>query len=582
MSIKKFSNIKVLDCSLRDGGHINKWNFTKQFAKEYYSAIKNSGIDIVELGYMSTPESMPDSSEFRYLSESLIREIVGEKSGLEIAVMADTGKIKINDFIEKKNSFIDIVRIACYKNQIDEALSLINSLSGMGYKTTINLMGISQYSEGELGIAIEKIKKSSTEIVYIADSFGSLYSDEVRSLIKKLKESKKEIGFHAHNNLQLAFPNSMVAIEAGASYIDSTVNGMGRGAGNLPTEIILPLLNKFNDRYKVIPILELVEGPIKKLKQNLIWGYNLPHLLSGFKSCHPNYALSLKKQGFPIKEIYNILGMMNPDETAGFDRKILEKIITEYRRKNPLAIKENSIKEPVVVLLPCHSGSQRIEEKNTRNFADSSLTEIKLNQLINVPEITQILVFTDDPKVKTICKKIDGHKIKVIEDSRPNVKNNDGLIAHFAERMPGEGHLLWTHVTCPFITEDTYSRAIHQYFKNLDYNTSLVSVKEMKEYIWGEDKKPFSYSLEKDGMWPKTQNIKPLYMINSGIFMLPLSTFRTTKKRLTEKVQYFKCSEIESSDIDWQDDFDRAQLLWRAIQEFEIEKLVLTDLEEKK
>lgn len=578
MTTKSLENIQVLDCSIRDGGHLNKWNFTHDFAKAYFQSARQSGVDIVELGYRSSPGTFKDSGDWRFTLDSLIRETIGEGPYPRIAVMADAGKARLDDFPIKIDSPVDIVRVACYNEQLSEALDLVSGLKNKGYFTTINLMGVSQYSERDFDQALDKIKSSEVDVVYVADSFGSLYPEDVRKLVSRLKEGTgKQVGFHAHNNIQMAFTNSIAALEAGATYIDATVNGIGRGAGNLPLEMVIPFLNRVHEKhYDPVPILELTEGPVKRLKQNLIWGYNLPFLLSAVKSCHPNYALTLKKRGYAIREIHDILNLMDAEQSAGFNQGLLEKAIQAHRNLNPKSGVDSSIDTPIVALLPCHKGSQRVKDKNTRDFADSSLTEIKINQLVNVPEISRVLVFTDDEKVESICKGIGSSKIQLRYDTRPVVKDNDGLIAHFADKIGDEqGHLLWTHVTCPFMTERSYSRAIRQYLASFPRFTSLVSVKKMKDYIWDENKKPVSYNLERDGLWPKTQNIPPLFAINSGIFMLPISDFRTTKKRLTSNVQYFECSEIESSDIDWEEDFERAQLLWRALQEFEMEQLTL-------
>lgn len=241
-----------------------------------------------------------------------------------------------------------------------------------------------------------------------------------------------------------------------------------------------------------------------------------------------------------------------------------------YERLKKLEAQESSStsKENIVAVLPCKVGSQRVINKNTREFSEKSLVEIKLGQLTKVPEISKIIVSTNDSIVVDVCKKMNHPKIEIhwevrSEESR---KNNMGMVDYFAEVFNFDGHLLWTHVTSPFINEETYSRAIKLYLENLHKHDSLVSVNKIKGYLWGEDKKPITYDLERDSRWPKTQNTKACYLINSGIFLLPLKTLKEKKDRLGDNPIYFECNEIEGLDIDWQEDFDLAQMVWNAFK----------------
>jgi len=161
---EKLENVKILDCSIRDGGHLNKWNFDKEFVKNYYNAVNNSGVDYIELGYRTTPGLMNDCGLWRFTPDELIREIV-ENPKAKIAIMADVGKIKNNDFSKKEDSLVDLVRVAFYKNQIDEALDLAKDLVMKGYEIGFNLMAISEYSKEELESAMKKVKGSNIDVV---------------------------------------------------------------------------------------------------------------------------------------------------------------------------------------------------------------------------------------------------------------------------------------------------------------------------------------------------------------------------------------------------------------------------------
>lgn len=227
----------------------------------------------------------------------------------------------------------------------------------------------------------------------------------------------------------------------------------------------------------------------------------------------------------------------------------------------------------IIALVPCRAGSQRVIEKNTRAFGgkDLSLIKIKITQLLKVPEISEIIVSTDDPKIIETAESFKNKKIKVNKmDSRytQNLKTNDELVGYIASMIKEGDHLLWTHVTSPFITEETYSRAIKEYLENLGKYDSLVSVKKIKSYVWDEDRKVVSHDIKKEGRWPKTQNIKALYHINSGIFLIPIPLLKSTNDRVGKNPYFFECNDVENLDVDWLEDFHLADTLWKALSKF--------------
>jgi 4-hydroxy 2-oxovalerate aldolase len=323
--------VKVLDCSIRDGGHLNKWRFDFSFAKKLYEAVSNSGIDFIELGYRTKKGVLEDTGIWRHTSDEVIRSVISEKSDIKIAIMADIGKITKEDFLPKNESPIDLVRLAFYRDGLDGAMDMSNDLIDKGYAVSFNLMGIVQYNEEQLEETIRKIRGSNVDIVFIADSFGSLYPTEVTNLVKLLKGGTgKAIGFHPHNSLQLAFANTISAIEAGAEYVDGSMNGIGRGAGNLPLETILLFLNRFNNqRYDLIPVLEFVDKELKIVKYDIKWGYDIPYLLSGMNDCHPSYPLTLMEKGYSIRDVFSILSNLKGKDAVGFDKELLEKTIKD-------------------------------------------------------------------------------------------------------------------------------------------------------------------------------------------------------------------------------------------------------------
>lgn len=224
--------------------------------------------------------------------------------------------------------------------------------------------------------------------------------------------------------------------------------------------------------------------------------------------------------------------------------------------------------EKITVLVPCRAGSQRIPNKNTKSFADSSLLTIKLNQLLELKNIDKIIVSTDDQKVKDICRQYSNEKI-VVHDREPYYASsecsNDEFIKYFADNLVIKGHLLWTHVTSPFCTTDTYQRAINKYFSLMDENDSLVSVDKIQSYIWKKDGSILNYNIKKQGRWTKTQDMESVFLINSAIFLLPFKLMKEKRDRVGDNPYFFPVNQLESFDIDCPEDFVLAEKIWKSI-----------------
>lgn len=297
-------DIKVVDCTLRDGGLVNDFFFTDEFVKALYNANIKAGVDYMEFGYKASKE-MFDVNKFgkwKFCNDKDIRAIVGDnKTDMKIAVMADVGRCDFRkDILNKKDSPIDLVRVATYINTIPAAIEVIEDCTKKGYETTVNIMAISKSNETDLDAALELLGQSSVGTIYLVDSYGSLYPEQARRLADKYLEVaakyNKKVGIHAHNNQQLAFANTAEVIIMGVSYLDATVSGMGRGCGNCPSELLLGFLK--NPKYNINPILNFVEKQIVPLRESgVTWGYDVPYLLTGILNQHPKSAIQFMKEG---------------------------------------------------------------------------------------------------------------------------------------------------------------------------------------------------------------------------------------------------------------------------------------------
>lgn len=291
-------DIKVVDCTIRDGGLVNNFYFTDEFVKDLYQTNIKSGIDYMEFGYKASKDifDVDKFGKWKFCNDGDIYAVVGDNdTDLKISVMADVGRTDFKrDITDKANSPIDMVRVATYINTIPAALEIVEYCNKKGYETTINIMAVSKANDTDLDDALELIGKSCVDTVYIVDSYGSLYPEQMRRLASKYLECaekyNKKVGIHAHNNQQLAFANTIETLTMGVSYLDSTVSSLGRGAGNCPTELLLGFLK--NPKYDITAILKFIETHINQLKEEgLIWGYDIPYLLTGRLNQHPRDAI---------------------------------------------------------------------------------------------------------------------------------------------------------------------------------------------------------------------------------------------------------------------------------------------------
>lgn len=292
-------DIKVVDCTLRDGGIVNDFKFDDEFVKDLYKANIAAGVDYMEFGYKASKEifNVEDFGKWKFCDEESIREIVGDNdTDLKIAVMADVGRTDYkNDIIPKKDSVIDMIRVATYVNTIPAAIEMINYCADLGYEVTINIMAVSTASEKDLDLALDMLGQSKASVIYLVDSYGSLYPEQIREFAKKyLKVAEKygkSIGIHAHNNQQLAFANTIESCVMGVSYLDATMSGMGRGAGNCYMELLMGFLR--NPKYSINPVLKFVEKHMLPLKaSDIVWGCDVQYMLTGQQNQHPRSAMA--------------------------------------------------------------------------------------------------------------------------------------------------------------------------------------------------------------------------------------------------------------------------------------------------
>jgi 4-hydroxy 2-oxovalerate aldolase len=300
--------LKVMDCTVRDGGLVNAHQFSDEFVGACYRACVAAGIDYMEIGYKNSPKTFPRAKfgPWRHCDEADLQRVVGDHdadaTGLKLAAMADAGKSDWEtQIVPAAESPLSMIRVAFYAHQVSEAVDMIRFASEQGYETTANLMAVSNITEEEIDTVLEAIADTPASTMVIVDSFGHLYREQIDRLYHKyanaLKGTGKEVGIHAHNNLQLAFANTIEAIILGCNRVDATIFGFGRGAGNCHTELLLGFLR--NPKFEVRPIIEVIQEHILPLRREIEWGPMIPYNITGQLNQHPRAAIEWREGSTP-------------------------------------------------------------------------------------------------------------------------------------------------------------------------------------------------------------------------------------------------------------------------------------------
>ena len=294
--------IKVVDATLRDGGLVNDFYFPEGFEKALYETNIKAGIDYMEFGYRADKE-MFDVNKFgpcKFSTDDYIRSIVGDNNtDLKLAVMADVGRCNYKqDIQEKSNSPVDLIRVATYLHQMPTAIDMIEDAKKKGYEVSCNIMAISNAQEADIKVALDLLGKSPVDVIYIVDSYGAIYPEEMARVADLYGEFaakyNKKLGIHAHDNQKLAFANTIECAGDGVDYLDATYMSMGRGAGNCAMELLLGTLK--NPKYNIYHVLKFLQDHMLPLKETGVqWGYDVQYLLTGVLNQHPRTAIQFTK-----------------------------------------------------------------------------------------------------------------------------------------------------------------------------------------------------------------------------------------------------------------------------------------------
>ncbi len=307
-------DVRVLDATIRDGGLVNNFEFSDEMIRKLYETNIAAGVDYMEFGYKADRDIFDESKfgKWKFAKDDDIWKIIGEKDDrIKISVMADVGRCNFRrDIIDRKDSPIDMIRVATYINTMPAAIEMVEYAKEKGYEATCNIMAISKAQEGDVKQGLEMLAQSNVDAVYIVDSYGNLYPEQIARLTDFYQSiicaAGKGLGIHAHNNQQMAFANTIESLSLGASYLDATYCGMGRGAGNCAMELLIGFLK--NPKYKMMPVLKFIEDYMLDVKKSCVWGYDIPYLLTGQLNQHPSAAIDcIAKENTKYGDFYQML-----------------------------------------------------------------------------------------------------------------------------------------------------------------------------------------------------------------------------------------------------------------------------------
>tara|TARA_B100000787_G_scaffold169874_1_gene162674 strand:- start:941 stop:2545 length:1605 start_codon:yes stop_codon:yes gene_type:complete len=426
----KKNKLNILDCTLRDGGYYNNWYFKKDLINEYLKVMDIIKVDYVEIGFRFI-DKVRTKGPTAYSEESFLKSLKIPKD-LKIGVMVNAADF-INQkniidlaketFVPKKNSKISLVRIACHHYEIKNIIPLVNWLHKSGYKVGVNIMQIPELSIQEINTTVLQVKKSKTDILYFADSLGSLDSSKTKSIIKAIKTNwKGSTGIHTHDNMGKALENSIEAINNLVNWIDCTVTGMGRGPGNTKTEYLILELKRKNEKSEnLVHLLNLIKKYFEPLKEKYKWGSNPFYYFAGLNSIHPSFVQGMLSDDiFEPEDIYSNLNYLSTVGGKKFSNEliVLGKNFYKDIKKGtwkPIELIKN---KNVLIIGPCKSTS--IYKKKIVKFIE------KYNPIVLALNLTNQI-----PK-KYIDANIVCHPLRLLSDINKYKKFNNYLITPYS------------------------------------------------------------------------------------------------------------------------------------------------------
>lgn len=386
------NKIHVLDCTLRDGGYCNQWKFGADNIKKMIDGLVKANIDIIECGYISDKAAYDRNSTQYTDFEEVHTYLPEDKSGKIFVAMINYGDYDIHKLPEQKENGLDGIRVAFHKKDVDAAVMFCKQIMDKGYKVFVQPMVSVSYSDEEFIRLINKVNDIGPYAFYIVDSFGMMKKNDLIRLFYMVEHNLNKniwIGFHSHNNMQLAYSNAQSLVDIQTSrniLIDSSIYGMGRGAGNLNTELFVEYLNEYSSgNYSIKPLLNIIDEILNDFYKKNYWGYSLSKYLSASYNVHPNYAIYFdEKNTLTVEAMDEIFSQIDANKKFEFDKAYAEELYLNYMeskqaRKSYEDALKNIVKGKKILLIAPGKSSEREKNKISDFLSQDNVLPISIN-----------------------------------------------------------------------------------------------------------------------------------------------------------------------------------------------------------
>ena len=331
--------IYLLDCTLRDGGYVNDWRFGSDTIKGFCKKIAKTGIEMLEVGFLKGDTFDEDRAVFPDLDSFRTMIEPKQENLLYVGMIDMSAPLPLDRIPPYDGTSVDMFRVIFKKDKLEEAYSYCEKLKKLGYILSINFVGTDAYSDVEFVKGIERFNELHPYAMAIVDSFGLIKRKHFLRLVHLADNNMLPdivLSYHAHNNLQQAFGNAEALVEMNLKRdisIDACVFGMGRGAGNLNLELFAEYMNEnYGTKYRIEPMLEIMDEYLNDIYQERFWGYSLPYYLSASTGCHPNYAIYLaEKDTLSVKAFNELLSSIPKEHKASFTKEKAEQFYMQYQ-----------------------------------------------------------------------------------------------------------------------------------------------------------------------------------------------------------------------------------------------------------
>ena len=325
-------DIKLLDCTLRDGGYVNDWEFGRDNIVNIFERLVSAGVDIIEVGFLD--ERRPfDPNRSIFPDTESANKIYGrlDKGNAMVVAMIDYGTCGIEHLQPASETCLDGIRVIFKNFKKEKAIAFCKEVKALGYKVFAQAVSITSYTDRELLDLVDLVNDLEPEALSIVDTYGLMHEDHVQHYFELMDYNLKpgiKIGYHAHNNFQLAYSNSIELLRVPTRrtiVIDGSLHGMGKSAGNLPIELMSMYLNgNYGKSFDISQLLEAIDMNIMPFYRKTPWGYKMFYYIAASHQCHPNYVdWLMNKQTLSLSQITEILNMLQGEKKLLYDKEYI-------------------------------------------------------------------------------------------------------------------------------------------------------------------------------------------------------------------------------------------------------------------